>query len=434
MPAAPAPPETSRLFGLVRVRPREGRSLLLAGGYFFFLLFSFYLLRPVRETMGIARGADKLPWLMTGTMLAMFLANPLHAAIVSRMPRRRFIPWICHFFAANLVIFYGLFRFLPGHGGAALGYAFYVWLSVFNLFVVSVFWGLMADAFDEEQAARLFGIISMGGTLGSLAGAACTESLTRGAWGIQLEPASMLLVSLVSLELAIACMVKLAASLGLPTQGRSSKEPGPRPHEGLKLLASSRYLQLISAYIVLFTITSTFLYLIQGRIVEHTYQGAAERTAAFARIDFWVNVLTLVVQVFLTGHILRGLRVAGVLVAIPLLTLLAFPVLAMWPVFPCLAAVMVLRRGLHYAVDRPAREILYIPLGPEEKYKAKPFVDTFVYRGGDFIGVWTPTLLSLVAIPTTLVAVVLTGAWTAVGMRLGRLRVAPVGQSDTGAS
>jgi AAA family ATP:ADP antiporter len=185
---------------------------------------------------------------------------------------------------------------------------------------------------------------------------------------------------------------------------------------------------------VLFTITSTFLYLIQGRIVEHTYQGAAERTAAFARIDFWVNVLTLVVQVFLTGHILRGLRVAGVLVAIPLLTLLAFPVLAMWPVFPCLAAVMVLRRGLHYAVDRPAREILYIPLGPEEKYKAKPFVDTFVYRGGDFIGVWTPTLLSLVAIPTTLVAVVLTGAWTAVGMRLGRLRVAPVGQSDTGAS
>jgi AAA family ATP:ADP antiporter len=412
------------------VRRGEGKAVALAAGYFFFLLFSFYLLRPVREAMGIARGADKLPWLMTGTMLAMFLANPLHAVVVSRMPRRRFIPWICHFFGANLLAFYALFRLLPNHGGAALGYAFYVWVSVFNLFVVSVFWGLMADAFNEEQAGRVFGVISIGGTLGGIAGASLTDVLTRERGGLGLEPSSMFLLSLVGLECGILCMSRFAACHGMPTRGGGPREPGPSAHEGLKLLARSRYMQLICAYMLLFTITSTFLYLAQGHIVEQTYRGAGERTAAFARIDFWVNVLTLAVQVFLTGHIIRGLRVSGVLLVLPALTLLAFPLLAIWPVFPCLAVVMVLRRGLHYAVDRPAREILYVPLGPEEKYKSKPFVDTFVYRGGDFIGVWTPTLLNLVAIPSSWIAILLAGAWTGAGMWLGRLSRGAVERCD----
>lgn len=406
---------------VLMVRQGEHRALALAAGYFFFLLFSFYLLRPVREAMGIARGADKLPWLMTGTMVAMFFANPLHAIIVSRLPRRRFIPWICHFFAGNLLVFFVLFRSLPNHGGVALGYAFYIWLSVFNLFVVSVFWGLMADAFNEEQAARLFGMISMGGTLGGVLGATCTDGLTRGAWGFKLEASSLLLLSLLGLELGVVCMTRLAAHLRLPTERKGPKEAGPDAREGLRILMASRYLQAICAYILLFTITSTFLYLAQARIVEQTFRTAAERTAAFARIDVWVNVLTLVVQLFVTSRLIRGLRVAGVLLMLPLLTLTAFGALAIWPVFPVLAAAMVLRRGLHYAVDRPAREILYIPLGPEEKYKSKPFVDTFIYRGGDFIGVWAPTVLGLVAVPVTLLAIFLSGGWIGAGMFLGKL-------------
>ena len=293
--------------------------------------------------------------------------------------------------------------------------------------MVSVFWGLMADAFDEEQAGRLFGVISIGGTLGGIVGAAATDALTRGAWGLTLDASRLLLLSAVALECGVVCMVGFASRLGLPTLGRGPKEPGPSAHEGMRLLARSRYLQLICAYMLLFTITSTLLYLAQGHIVEQTYRGAGERTAAFARIDLWVNVLTLVVQVFLTGRLIKGLGVSGVLLVLPALTLLAFPLLAIWPVFPCLAAVMVLRRGLHYAVDRPAREILYVPLGPEEKYKSKPFVDTFVYRGGDFIGVWTPTILGLLAIPSTWIAVLLAGAWTGAGMWLGRLVMTPRG-------
>ncbi len=403
------------------VRRGEGRALLFAGAYFFFLLFSFYLLRPVREAMGIARGADKLPWLMTGTMLAMCIAYPLHAAIVSRMSRRRFIPRICHFFASHLLIFFLLFKFLPDHGGAGLGYVFYIWLSVFNLFVVSVFWGFMADVFDEEQGKRLFGVISIGGTLGVIVGAAVTDSLTRGSFGLGIEPSGLLLISLFVLELAVLCMLRVADAFGLAGTGGGAREPGPRLVEGLRLIAGSRYLQMICVYIVLFTITSTLLYLAQGKIVEDSFAGAAARTAAFARIDLWTNVLTLLTQALLTGRLLQAMGVARVLLILPLLTLIGFVALEIWPVFAALAMVMVLRRGLHYAVDRPAREILYIPLGPEEKYKSKTFIDTFIYRGGDFIGVWTPTLLTMLAIPVGAVALLVSGAWIGAGIWLGKM-------------
>lgn len=403
------------------VQPGEGRALLLAGGYFFFLLLSLYLLRPVREAMGIARGADKLPWLMTGTMIAMLIVYPLHAAIVSKFPRRRFIPWISHFFASHLLIFFLLFKFLPDHGGAALGYAFYIWLSVFNLFVVSVFWGFMADVFNVDQGKRLFGVISIGGTLGAVVGAAVTESLTTGTLGLKLEPSSLLILTLITLELAVACMLGVANLFKLTNTVGSPREPSPQLAEGLRLIAASRYLQLICVYILLFTITSTFLYLTQGQIVEKSFDGTAARTAAFARIDLWTNVLTLLTQALITGRLLRGAGVSRVLLILPVLTLLGFLALAVWPVFAALAAVMVLRRGLHYAVDRPAREILYIPLGPDEKYKSKTFIDTFIYRGGDFIGVWTPTWLGMMAVPVIAVALVFCGAWIAAGTWLGKM-------------
>jgi AAA family ATP:ADP antiporter len=406
---------------LVLVEAGESRALLWAAAYFFFLLFSFYLLRPVREAMGIAKGADKLPWLMTATMLVMLLANPVYAMVVSRLPRRRFIPFISHFFAFNLLIFFVLFSFLPEHGGATLGYAFYVWLSVFNLFVISVFWSLMTDVFNEDQGKRLFGVISMGGTLGAILGAATTESLSRGNWGFKVEPSNMMLIALIGLELAVFCMLKLARHFSLSTEKQSKKEPGPDFKEGLKLIMQSHYLQMICIYMLLFTITSTFLYLTQGEIVARSFQGNAERTAAFARMDLWGNVITLALQLFVTSRLLRGLGVPGVLLILPILTLIGFGALSVWPAFATLAIVQVVRRGLHYAVDRPAREILYIPLGPEERYKSKPFIDTFIYRGGDFLGVWAPTLLGLLAIPVSIAALATASTWIAAATWLGKL-------------
>ena len=412
---------TSRPFlqRLVLVRPGEGRALLWAAAYFFFLLLSYYLLRPVREAMGIAKGADKLPWLMSLTLLVMLVANPLYARLVSRWPRRRFIPAVSHFFAANLLVFVGLMAAWPG--AVWLGYAFYVWLSVFNLFVVSVFWSLMSDVFREEQGRRLFGLISMGGTLGAVAGAALTDALSRGSWGVQLGPAALMGLSVLALELAVACMGALRRHFGVSEQAQPEREPGPSALEGWRAIAGSRYLQALCGYMLLYALTSTFLYLSQGEIVARSFASGAERTAAFARLDLWVNVLTLATQLFLTGRLLRWIGVSGVLLVLPTLTLAGFGALALWPTFAVLAAVQVLRRGLHYAVDRPARELLYIPLGPEERYKSKPFIDTFVYRVGDVLGVWAPTLMSLLALPVSAAALGFAGLWLWNGHGLGRL-------------
>jgi AAA family ATP:ADP antiporter len=420
---------------LVLLEENEAPALLWSTAFFFLLLFGFYLLRPVREAIGIARGADKLPWLMTGTLLAMALANPAFAALVSRLPRRRFIPWAYRFFALNMLAFFLAFRFLPRHGGAVLGYAFYIWLSVFNLFVVSVFWGLMSDVWSEIQGKRLFGFIATGGTLGAIAGAALTGVLTKGfmlgSLRLKVEPLSLLLLSMLTLELAVQCVRRLAAIFHLGNVPHAKREPGPGPLEGLRLIATSRYLQLICAYMLFFTITSTFLYLEQGAIVERAFSGTAARTAAFARIDLWVNVLTLATQVLLTGRLLTGLGIPGVLALLPLLTLVGFGALWVWPTFGVMALFQVLRRGLHYAVDRPAREILYIPLGPEERYKSKPFIDTFVYRGGDLLGAWAPSALAAIAIPLGLAAVGCSGLWLGGAWALGR-RVKGLAEEDVG--
>jgi len=398
----------------VKARRSEAWLVLLAAAYLFFLLFSYYLLRPLREAMGIARGAEKLPWLMTATMATMFVANPLHAWLVSRMNRRRFIPWICHFFAVNLAGFYAAFRFLPGHGGVTLGYVFYVWLSVFNLFVISVFWGLMTDVFAADRAKRSFGIISVGGTLGAIAGAKTTSYLMQDA---QLSSANLMVLALLALELGVVCMLLLAHRAGLRSHGADPHEPGPALHEGMRLIAQSRYLQLISGYIFLFTIASTLLYVAQGHIVEATFANHAAQTAAFADIDMWVNIVTLATQLLLTAPLLRWLGVHGVVLVLPLATLVGFGALWLAPVFATLAIVQVVRRGLHYAVDRPARELMYVPLGPEAKYKSKPFIDTFVYRAGDFAGVWLPTALAALAVPVAAAALAVSTAW--IGVALG---------------
>jgi len=405
---------------LVLVCPGEGRMLFLATTYFFLLLFSYYLLRPLREAFGIARGADRLPWLMTGTMAVMFLANPAFAALVARFPRRRFIPMAYRGCAATLVGFFLLFRFLPGHGGPALGYAFYIWLSVFNLFAVSVFWAFMADGLDQEQGQRLFSFIAMGGTLGAIAGAGATEYLARS--GFRLDSGLLLLAAALGLELAVQCARALAVRFQMGAGCAADREPGPGLLEGLKLFARSPYLLLMGLYILLFTITSTFLYLQQGQIVAKALSTPAARTAAFARIDLWVNVLTLFTQVFWASRLIRGLGLGAVLCLMPVITLAGSAALWMMPSLGVLAFVQILRRGLHYAVDRPAREVLYIPLGPAERYKAKPFIDTFVYRTGDLLGIWIPGALAAVVLPLGAVAMVVSGGWLWGGIWLGRLQ------------
>jgi AAA family ATP:ADP antiporter len=426
MQPSPTSPSHGLLRRLMPVRAGEEKLVLLAMSYFFLLMLGYYMLRPLREAMAIAKGADKLPWLMTGTLSAMLLANPAFAALVSRLPRRRFIPTVYRFFAANLLAFWLLFNLLPGHGGAWLGYGFYIWLSVYSLFVVSVFWGLMADLFQQEAARRLFGLIAVGGTLGAIAGAAATDALTRGhffaiALPWRAGPATLTLLSAVALELATQCMSALGRACKLGDQAGGPREPGPGLWTGLRLVTQSRYLALIGGFMLLFTITSTLLYMQQGAIVAATFQSQEARTAAFARIDLYVNLLTLIIQFLVTGRVVAKFGLRAALMLLPVLTITGFGVLWIWPSFAVLAAFQVARRGLHYAVDRPAREMLYVPLGPDEKYKSKPFIDTFIYRCGDILGAWTTPFLAWIAIPAGAAAVVISVVWLYAAAMLGRM-------------
>lgn len=396
--------------------------MALASLWFFLLLGSFYLLRPLRETFGISRGAGRLPWLMMGTLAAMALANPVYAWAASRWPRRVFAPSTYRVLLGMLLLFWGAWRLgLPG-----LGPCFYAWISVFNLFIVAVFWSVLADLFDEGQGRRFFGLVSLGGTLGAMAGAAVTERLV-GHFGV--EPSHLLLLAALVLETATQVLRMLGRRTDWKGRG-AGREPGARISEGLRLLRTSRYLQAMALFMVLYTLLSTVLYLLQGRIVEGAFAGAAARTAAFARLDVGANALTLGCQVFLTPWILRRHGPGLGLAVLPAVLIAGFLALALHPAFATLAVVIILERGLHYGLDRPSREVLYIPLGPEEKYKSKAFIDTFVYRAGDVVGVWLPAGLGLVGIGAAPAAGVLAVGWLACAGWLGRLRAGLKGQAE----
>lgn len=388
---------------LVLVQRGEVLAMALSGAYFFFVLLSYYLLRPVRETFGIQRGWEDLPWLMTGTLGAMLLANPVYAWLVSKFPRRKFIPLTYRFFGLNMLMFYAAFQLLGDEHHEWLGYAFYIWLSVFSLFVVSVFWAFMADLWTREQGKRLFGAIGVGGTLGAIVGAALTGQLSSGIdlgfSTLRLEPPTMMLLAIVPLELAVQCVRRLVrwSAYGRELHDSApmlrSNEPGPGVWQGLTLIAGSPYLLLICVYMLLFTTTSTYLYLEQGRIIQETFPDQAARTEAFANIDLWVNILTLLTQLFVTGRLMRLLGVGTALAIVPALTVIGFVGLWATPGYMMLVVFQTIRRAMHYAIDRPARETLFTVVDQDARYKSKSFIDTFVYRAGDMAGAWTPKLL-----------------------------------------
>ena len=404
------------------VEPAEGRLLLLSAAYFFFLLFGYYLIRPVREAMGIDRGWDNLPWLMTGTLIAMALVNPIFAMLVSRSPRRVFIPATYRFFAANLLVFYVLLMLVPKDSVAHVGYAFYIWVSVYNLFVVAVFWGFMADTFTLEQGKRLFPAIGIGGTLGGIAGPLAAEFLVH-----RIGQPPLLLLSAICLEAATQFMLAVARR-GAATQPTAPREPSAGALEGLRLIATSRYLQLICLFMLMLTVLATLLYIEQGRIVEAAVPGRDQRTALFARIDLWANIVTLMTQALLTAWLIRWVGIVGALAVLPLVALAGFAALAATPMLAVVVAFQVVRRGLNYGVTRPTREVLFTVLGPDEKYKAKTFIDTFIYRVGDaaagWVGLWLGPVAALVAIPLSL-------SWLAWALALGlmqRRKAAPAPQ------
>ena len=425
------------------MRPEEIRALLWSCAYFFCILSAYYILRPLREEMGIAGGVRNLPWLFTGTLVAMLLLHPPFAALVSRLPRLRFVSITYRFFMLNLLIFFVLLKFSTEAQNIWVGRAFFVWISVFNLFIVSVFWAFMADTYNIRQGKRLFGFIGVGGSLGGILGSAITATLAG-----PVGPVNLLLISVVLLELGVLAVRRLArisdawgappalaaavgsagangdASDSAAAAGGDREEPiGGSFLAGITHVMRSPYLLGIVAYMLLYTITATFLYFQQAEIVAATFDDRAVRTSFFARLDLLVNILTVGTQLFLTGRIIKLLGVAVTLAILPIMVMIGFTGLGLMPTLAVLATIQVLRRSTNFAVARPTRETLYTVLPREDKYKAKNFIDTFVYRSGDQIGAWSYALmgwLGLTMVGIAFATVPLAGVWLLVAFWLGR--------------
>ncbi len=410
-----------RLRRLVRVEPGELAALFWAFVYFFSLLCSYYIIRPMRDEMGIAGGVENLQWLFTGTFLVMLAAVPLFGWVSSRFERRHFLPAVYGFFIVNLLLFFVLFRSDVTHAWVAR--AFFIWASVFNLFVVSVFWSFMADIFDNEQARRLFGFIAAGGTSGAICGPLVTAALAQ-----PLGPTNLLPVSALLLGVAVLCIHRLSAwrSRQADTQvttATAEQAIGGSIFAGIRLVLRSPYLLGICVLMLLFTTLATFLYFQQAQIVRDSFSDPAERTAVFAGIDLAVNSLTLVFQLLLTGRLVKWLGLGWTLALVPLLLAAGFLALGLAPVLAVLVVVQVLRRAGNYAIMRPSREMLYVVLGREEKYKAKNFIDTVVYRSGDAVSAWAYAGLRALGLSLSTIAFIaapLALVWAAVAYRLGR--------------
>lgn len=412
----------------MRVERRELPGLAWSFSYFFAVLAAYYVLRPVREQMGVRSGPETLQYLFTASFLIMLVVVlPLYGWVVARFPRRAFVPWVYGFFVLNLLGFFLAFQAVPE--SVWLGRVFFVWLSVFNLFVVAVFWSFMADVFDSAQAARLFGIIAAGGSAGAITGPLLTGLLVRST-GIH----GLFLISAALLVFAMFCIRRLLIwqdrspdtdSTGLT----SAKAIGGSIWAGATRVARSRYLQKMALLTALGTASASLLYYQQAFIVEDAIPDAVNQTRYFALIDWLTNVGTILIEVFLVSRLLRWLDVSKTIMIPALIATVAMIVLAaadfvesqyiLW----VLATVMVLRRATAFGIASPVSNMLYTVVDAESKYKAKHFIDTGVYRLGDFASGWTFRGLTLLGIglgPIALFGAALAGALAVVAGSLGR--------------
>lgn len=341
----------------------EGIAAAWSFAYFFLLLSGYYVLRPIRDEMGISAGAGKLDELFTWTFLGMLVLVPAWSWVVARYPRRRIIPIAYHAFAACLVGFAAAWSSdLPEH---IVAQVFFVWLSVYNVFVVSVFWSFMADVYNPEQAKRLYGVIAAGGSAGAIAGPLATALLVE-----RLGLVPMLAIAAILLELCVVCVVALVRRSKAAGPGALSRHAdeiiGGSSFAGFRLAVRSPYLLAIGGQIALYGLVSTVLYFEQARMVAAAVPDAAARTALFAKVDLAVNVLTVLVEVVATGWILSRVGLAVALVTLPVLTIFGSFALAATTTLPVLIVFGVARRVAHFAVDRPAREVLFTVVGGEE--------------------------------------------------------------------
>ena len=416
---------------LVVLQPGEAPALLASFATLLCMFASYTILRPVRDALGITSGLDKIPYLFWGVFVVMLVLQPVYGWLTSRFPRTVFLPWVYAFFAANLIAFYVWFRLQEDHTWIARTY--FVWVSVFNLFVVAAFWSLMADVFNREQAGRLFGFIWAGASTGGLIGPAIDNRFAVSIGAINLLPvsAALLLLSLVFMAQVIRWQRRSGPVAAAGAAAGTASAP-PRAEDALggsmwaafTQVARSPYLLGIAAFVMLMTWVNTFLYLEQQAFVAKVFHNADQRAAFFGGIDFWVQAASLTIQLLLFGRLFKWFGMRAVLAAVPALMIAGYAIFALMPGFMLLVVVYAVRRVMDYALTRPCRDALYTVVSREEKYKAKSLIDTFVYRGGDALSgsLYKELTGSLGAGPAAVgwLGAAISAVWTVLALALGR--------------
>ncbi len=397
--------------------PNERGVAWWAAAYFFMLLAGYYVLRPLRDQMGIAGGVKTLPWMFMATFLSLLIMQPAYGALVKKLPRRLFIAIVYQFFVANLALFWLLLHFEVSTVWVAR--VFFVWVSVFNLFVVAVFWSLMADLFTSQQGKRLFGFIGAGGTAGALLGPAITVGLS-----VPLGPTNLLLVAVVFLELALFCVSRLERSSG-SGQGefRAAQPIGGSIFSGFLALTRSRYLLGTALWVSLMSFGATMLYLEQAHIVSAYVHGAGAQTQLFASMDLTVGVLSLLTQLLATGPVMKRFGVGIAAAALPAVYILGFAFLAVSPSIAVIFAFQVVQRWMNFAIANPARQVLFTVVARDDKYKAKNMIDVVVFRGSDALYASVFEALQALGLKIGAIAVCalpVAAGWLILSRRLGR--------------
>ena len=410
---------------VVNVQPGETRALLWSFAYFFCLLAGYYVLRPVRDEMGLASGIKNLPWLFTATFFVMLAVVPIYGALVARLPRQRFIPLVYHFFVANIVIFWVMLT-----QDIAIKYTaqvFFVWISVFNLFAVSVFWSFMADLYGSEQGKRLFGFIAAGGSAGALLGPIIATTLA-----VPIGRANLLIIAALLLEGAVFCAMRLETAAAVfkadrvtATNAKPDNALGGSWIAGIMMILRSPYLAGIATWVALLSLAGTFLYFQQAEIVRALTDDPNKRTAIFARIDLAVSLLTIVVQFLATGKLIKRFGAGPATAFLPLVFAIGFIALWATPMLWVVIAFQAVQRAANFAISNPAREVLFTVVEREEKYKAKNVIDNVVFRGSDALFGWLFTALRGLGMELgsiSLATVPVTAAWLALALTLGRMQ------------
>ncbi len=411
--------------------PLERAAALWSFAYFFMLLAGYYVLRPLRDQMGIAGGVKNLPWLFTATFVALLIAQPIYGALVARLPRARFIPIVYHFFVVNLLLFWLMLKL--GIETAIVARVFFVWVSVFNLFAVAVFWSFMADLFDAEQGKRLFGFIGAGGTAGALLGPLITIGLS-----VPLGPTNLLIAAAVLLELAVLCVYRLERAAAVQSSAQPTQQRiGGSALAALPELIRSPYLLGVGFWVSLLSFGATILYFEQAHIVSATVRGAGAQTRIFAGIDLAVSLLTVATQVFATGQFLKRFGTGIAAGALPAVYVVGFAALFFSPTLIVVLVVQVTQRWANFAIANPARQVFFTVLSREEKYKAKNLIDVVIYRGSDALYGWLFDSLQALGLKLgaiALCALPVTAGWLWLSGALGRVQERRAAKPEAGAA